>query len=96
MEIIADTGFIVALSNRSDVHQEAVKRIYYQQQNILIPQTVLAEVAYLVGKEGGTQAVSALLRGLSLSKFSVIALVEVDILRVADILEQYADSPIDM
>lgn len=95
MEIIADTGFIVALTNRSDKYHEAVKKIYYQQQTILIPQTVLAEVSYLIGKEGGTTAVSAWLKGLFKSRFTLIPLINIDILRTAEILEQYNDSRID-
>ena len=40
--IIADTGFIVALSNISDPKHDAVKNVYLKQQNILMPQTILA------------------------------------------------------
>lgn len=44
-KVIADTGFIVALANKSDSHHQKVKNIYLQHQNIIMPQTVLAEVA---------------------------------------------------
>lgn len=71
------------------------KAIYIQQQMILLPQTVLAEVAYLIGRESGIVTVASFLRGLPVSRFSLIALVEQDILRVAEILNQYADSRID-
>ena len=93
--VIADTGFVVALANRSDSKHEAVKAIYIQQQMILLPQTVLAEVAYLIGRESGIVTVASFLKGLPVSRFSLIALVEQDILRVAEILNQYADSRID-
>jgi uncharacterized protein len=93
--VIADTGFVVALANRSDSKHQAVKTIYIQQQMILLPQTVLAEVAYLIGRESGIVTVASFLRGLSVSRFSLIALVEQDILRVAEILNQYTDSRID-
>jgi predicted nucleic acid-binding protein len=93
--VIADTGFVVALANRSDSKHQAVRTVYIQQQMILLPQTVLAEVAYLIGRESGIVTVASLLRGLPVSRFSLIALVEQDILRVAEILNQYADSRID-
>jgi predicted nucleic acid-binding protein len=93
--VIADTGFIVALANRSDSKHQAVKTVYIQQKMILLPQTVLAEVAYLIGRESGIVTVASFLRGLPVSRFSLIALVEQDILRVAEILNQYADSRID-
>jgi uncharacterized protein len=93
--VIADTGFVVALTNRSDSKHQAVKTVYIQQQMILLPQTVLAEVAYLIGRESGIVTVASFLRGLPASRFSLTALVEQDILRVAGILNEYADSRID-
>jgi predicted nucleic acid-binding protein len=93
--VIADTGFVVALTNRSDVKHEVVKAIYLQQKKILLPQTVLAEVAYLIGREVGVITVASFLKGLPMSRFSLLALLDEDILRVAEILYQYADSRID-
>ena len=93
--VIADTGFVVALANRSDAKHEVVKAIYLQQKRILLPQTVLAEVAYLIGREAGVITVASFLKGLPMSRFSLLALLEEDVLRVAEILAQYADSRID-
>lgn len=92
---IADTGFVVALLNRSDVMHSLVTNIYAQQQQILVPQTVLAEVAYLVGRNAGVATVAAFLKGLSASRFCLAALTDEDVMRVAEILEEYADSRID-
>ena len=92
---IADTGFIVALLNRTDDQHLESRAVYLQQQSILFPQTVLAEVAYLAGRESGNATVAAFLKGLSVSKLQLSPLVEADLLRVAEILEQYADSRID-
>lgn len=54
MEIVptsADTGFVVALLNRADEKHPSVTSVYVKQsRKILLPQTVLAEVAYLVGQ----------------------------------------------
>jgi uncharacterized protein len=93
--VISDTGFVVALTNRSDAKHEVVKAIYLQQKRILLPQTVLAEVAYLIGREAGVITVASFLKGLPMSRFSLLALLDEDILRVAEILNQYADSRID-
>jgi uncharacterized protein len=92
---IADTGFIVALLNQTDARHQDVTPIYKQQQPIWFPQTVLAEVAYLLGRDAGIATVIAFLRGLPKSRFCVIALTEVDLDRIAEILAQYADSRID-
>jgi predicted nucleic acid-binding protein len=92
---VADTGFVVALLNRSDTMHETTTTVYVEHQPILLPQTVLAEVAYLVGRNAGTATVVAFLRGLPASRFRLVALTEQDVMRVAAILEEYADSRID-
>jgi predicted nucleic-acid-binding protein len=61
----------------------------------LLPQTVLAELAYLVGRNAGIGTVVAFLQGLSVSRFSLVALTDQDVIRVAEILDEYADSRID-
>jgi uncharacterized protein len=93
--VIADTGFIVALLNQTDVRHQDVAPIYQQHQTIWFPQTVLAEVAYLLGRDAGTPTVVAFLKGLPKSRFRVIALTEIDLNRIAEILTKYADSRID-
>ena len=51
--VIADTGFIVALANRSDKRHTDVAPIYLQYPQILLPQVVLVEVAYLILDDQG-------------------------------------------
>jgi uncharacterized protein len=92
---IADTGFVVALTNREDNRHSEVREVYIQQPRIFIPQTVLVEVAYLLGRDAGIRTAVAFLEGLSASRFSLIPLVEQDIARIAAILKQYEDSRVD-
>ncbi|OKH36552.1 twitching motility protein PilT [[Phormidium ambiguum] IAM M-71] len=92
---VVDTGFIVALVNRADTMHGNVTKVYLQQQQILLPQTVLTEVAYLVGREAGVATVVAFLRGLSASRFHLVALTDADLLRTAEILDEYSDSRVD-
>jgi predicted nucleic acid-binding protein len=93
--VVADTGFIVALLNEADEWHEQSKVQYTHYAPILMPQTVLAEVAYLVGREAGIANVVAFLKGLPESRFRLVSLTANDIHRVAEILDQYADSRID-
>ena len=92
---VADTGFVVALLNRLDTLHNSVTPVYTQQKQILLPQTVLAEVAYLVGRNAGSTTLVAFLKGLSASRFILVALTDQDLVRVAEILDEYADSRID-
>jgi uncharacterized protein len=92
--VIADTGFVVALTNNTDTKHTEVRTIYAQQARIL-PQTVLVEVAYLLGRNAGIEIVVAFLRGIPASRFTLVELTEQDIARTAEILDQYADSRID-
>lgn len=94
-KVIADTGFIVALANKSDSHHQKVKNIYLQHQNIIMPQTVLAEVAYLIGRESGIETLAKFLQGMMQSRFLMTALNQEDIQKTAEILHRYQDSRID-
>lgn len=48
-----------------------------------------------MGREAGVATVIAFLRGLSASKFDLVALTEQDLLRTAEILDEYKDSRVD-
>lgn len=93
--VIADTGFVVALLNQRDNRHQDVVPIYTQRSQIILPQTVLAEVAYLIGRDVGIIPVAAFLKGISASRFQLTALNDRDVNRTAEILETYADSRID-
>ncbi|MEB3229498.1 MAG: PIN domain-containing protein [Leptolyngbyaceae bacterium] len=94
---IADTGFVVALISQQDAKHQQVSPIYYQQQAILLPQTIsiLAETAYLLAKDMGNLAVAVFPESLPESRFQLVALEGTDIIRISQILRNYADSRID-
>jgi predicted nucleic acid-binding protein len=95
---IADTGFLVALLSKTDVKHQLVLSLYGKlTKPMLVPQTVLAETAYMVGRSAGMMAVTVFLRSLRVrgSRLRLCALTEQDIDRIAEILEEYQDSRID-
>lgn len=93
--VVADTGFVVTLMNRRDRLHSSVRRIYEQKTSILLPQTALTEVAYLVGRDAGIPVVIQFLEGIADSHFITVAVNEHDLTRVAEILAEYVDSKID-
>jgi len=77
--VVGDSGFVVALLNQRDTWHSEVAQVYAQQQQILLPQTVLTEVAYLIGRDAGVATVVAFLRGLPESRFRLVELTESDV-----------------
>ena len=93
--VIADTGFVVALLNQTDLRHADVQPIYLQHPTILLPKTVFVEVAYLIGRDAGISTTIAFLRNIPKSRFQPIDFTDQDLDRIANILEQYIDSRVD-
>lgn len=92
---MADTGFVVAVVSRRDRDHKVCSAVYTQYSKVLLPQTVLAEVAYLLEKASGSVAVAKFLVGIDKSRMQLVPIVDKDVYRTAEILMQYADSRID-
>ena len=71
--IVADTGAIVALIDRSDRHHRALRTLYENDPSAwLLPWAILPEVDYLVGTHVGPHAREAFLSDLAEGTFSVV------------------------
>ncbi len=92
---VADTSFVVALGNKADKWHPACNRVKQGEDMIALPQSVLAEVGYMFNRELGNRAMASFLRGLNETRYRVIPLEAEDLIRTADILDQYADSRVD-
>ena len=70
--IVADTGAIVALIDRSDRHHRTLRAVYERAPtDWLLPWAILPEVDYLVGAHVGPRAQEAFLADLAEGTFSV-------------------------
>ena len=70
--IVADTGAIVALIDRSDGHHETLMAIYEENPSAwVLPWAILPEVDYLVGKFMGSKAEEAWLADLAGGVFRI-------------------------
>jgi predicted nucleic acid-binding protein len=56
MIAVADTGFVVALLHRRDKNHIAAAAVYQRVQTAYLPQSALAEVAYLLTNRAGGEA----------------------------------------
>jgi uncharacterized protein len=92
---VADTSFIIAVANRADAKFAVCDAVKRQQETVIVPQSVLAEVGYMICQRLGNGAMAHFLRTLDKSKYRVVALETADLLRTADILDKYADSRVD-
>lgn len=95
MTALADTGFVVALENSSDLWHTACLDVLRREREIYLPQSVLNEVCYLLTKTGGNRATARFLQRIPNSKFMTVPLVQADLDRTAELLIKYADSRVD-
>ena len=93
--VLADTGALYALIDASDAwHERVVDWWRRNTRPVLVPVTVLPEVAYLLATRIGSNAEEAFVRALA-DEFTVEPLETEDIARAADVMHRYADAPID-
>lgn len=96
MLAVADSSFVIAVALATEAAHQTCVMTYRQQQNkILLPQSTLAEVGYLITREGGNQATATFLRRLPETKYRVIPLEAEDFLRTAQLLEEYHTARLD-
>ena len=70
--IVADTGAIVALIDRSDRHHKALRMLYENDPSAwVLPWAILPEVDYLLSAHVGSRAEEAFLADLASGVFSV-------------------------
>lgn len=70
--IVADTGAIVALIDRSDRHHRVLREVFEHDPNAwLLPWAILPEVDYLVGAHVSARAQEAFLADLADGVFAV-------------------------
>ena len=70
--IVADTGAIVALIDRSDRHHRALRALYEDDPAAwMLPWAILPEVDYLIGAHVGARAQAAFFADLSEGAFAV-------------------------
>ncbi len=96
MTAILDTSFLFALTNQADRNHIRVLAVAQSaSETLLLPSVVLPEVCYLIASRLGHHAMRKFLANLVTSGVQIEQVTSIDLERVNQILEQYADSQLD-
>jgi predicted nucleic acid-binding protein len=96
--ILLDTGPLVASAIRDDDDYHActdlLAGLHLAGRRMLVPGTVVAEVGYLIAKMGSAKIEAGFLRSIADGSLTLATLESVDLARMADLVEIYADFPL--
>ena len=93
--LIVDTGVVLAASDSGDPDHVACAGLLQDSVGPLIRTAlVIAESAYLIGRQLGAAAESRFFRSIADGEITVEPLSTADDLRIADLVEQYASLPL--
>ena len=87
--IVADTGAILALIDKSDAHHKAMMALFDQDPDWVLPWAILAEVDYLVGAHLGAKAQEAWLDDLASGAFQIEWGSDADLTRAREITRRH-------
>jgi uncharacterized protein len=91
---VVDAGPLYAVADADDAdHAASLDVLSRAGLRFVIPALVVAEATYFVGRRLGAAAESAFLRGLGAA--DVEAPSDEDFVRMAELVEQYADFPLE-
>lgn len=92
MIVIADTGSLYALVDRTDAwHARVVDWWSSSARNVVVPSVVLPEVSYLLQTRIGPAAEQAFVQAVADGEFVIEPLEPEDIVRAATLLREYAE-----
>lgn len=95
--IIADTGFFVALGNQSDrFHAQAVAVLNQFSEPLITTYPVISETCYLLARESGIAVECTFLREIATGRIAIFQLETSHLNRMTDLIERYADLPMDL
>jgi predicted nucleic acid-binding protein len=95
--IIADTGFWLALANARDrQHETAKQALATLREPLVTTWPVLTESCHLLVSRFGTSSAQSLVASGARGAFRIFALEQAHCERMAELMEKYADLPMDL
>lgn len=95
MAALLDTGFLLAIIAENDPYHSDCVRALKNERQVILPDIVLPELAYLVLRDMDHHTLARFLRSVGAGPVDYVAATRPDLMRAADLLEQYADNRID-
>ena len=96
MTAILDTSFLFALTDLGDRNHNRVLAVAQRSnETLVLPVAVLPEICYLITSRLGHKAMRRFMSTLTNQAVRVESVTAEDLLRVNEVLEQYADSQLD-
>lgn len=93
--IVCDTGPLVAVLNATDKdHQRCTDFLETHPGPLLVPTPIVTEVCYMAESRVGPNAEVAFLKSLASGELRLAELTTEDLLRMAELVERYADLPL--
>jgi uncharacterized protein len=95
--ILTDTGFFVALANRNDTfHSQAQQQLKILTEPLITTYPVIIETSYLLYERSGQVAQFKFLQQLTTDSVQIFNFQKNHLERAIQLMQQYADSPMDL
>ncbi|MBI4606225.1 MAG: PIN domain-containing protein [Planctomycetes bacterium] len=92
MPLLLDTGFIYALADQDDAwHARARSYLESTRELLLVPATVIPEVAYLLRERLGPGAETKFAKSLATAELTVESLSRADFARCVELMQRYEE-----
>ena len=92
MNALLDTGFLLAVIDKDDGLHETCASALQNENGPLLPDVVLPELAYLILRNLGYDALIGFLRSVTAGEITLIHAINEDLERATALLGKYADS----
>ncbi len=92
MNILLNTNAVLAILNKKDVHHFQMKA--FEQENLIVPMTILPEVDYLATKYIGAFSARAFMGSLANKELPTLVFDDLDLERADAIMKQYPSVPL--
>lgn len=89
--LVVDTSVLLAAADNADPDHDSCTRAIEGASPLVTTALVIAETAYLIGRQLGTTAEAAFFRAVAAGEIQVEPITPADARRAADLIETYAD-----